>query len=57
MAHSVLKDGADGIIVFWPVFQEMLKNTYTDKWNKIFMDEWKVMHNKGHLEGLPVNLD
>ena len=57
VAHSVLKDGADGIIVFWPVFQEMLKNTYTDKWNKIFMDEWKVMHNKGHLEGLPVNLD
>ena len=57
VAHSALKDGADGIIVFWPVFQEMLKNTYTDKWNKIFLDEWKIMHKKGHLKGLPVDMD
>ena len=51
------KDGADGIIVFWPIIQEMVKNTYTAKWNKIFMDEWKTMHKKSHLNGLPVNLD
>ena len=29
----------------------------TDKWNKIFMDEWKTMHKKSHLKGLPINLD
>lgn len=57
VAHSVLKDGADGIIVFWPIFQEMLKNTYTDKWNKIFMDEWKIMYKRDHLKGLPINLE
>jgi hypothetical protein len=50
-------DGADGIIVFWPIFKEMIQNTFTDKWNEIFMNEWKVMNNKDHLNGLPIKFD
>jgi transaldolase len=57
VAHSAFLNGADGIIVFWPIFKEMLENTYTDKWNKIFMDEWKTMNSRGHLKGLPIQLD
>jgi len=57
VAHSAFMDGADGIIVFWPIFKEMIQNTFTDKWNEIFMNEWKVMNNKDHLNGLPIEFD
>ena len=57
VANSALRDGADGIIIFWPVYDEILKNPLTDKWNNIFMDEWKIMNKHGHLKDLPTNLD
>ena len=57
VANSAIKDGADGIIIFWPVYEEILKNPLTDKWNKIFMDEWKTMNKHGHLDDLPTNLE
>ena len=57
VANSAFRDGADGIIIFWPVYDEILKNPLTDKWNNIFMDEWKIMNKHGHLKDLPTNLD
>ena len=57
VASSALRDGADGIIIFWPVYEEMLKNPLTDKWNQIFMDEWKAMNKHGHLNDLPTKLN
>ena len=39
-AHKAIKDGADGIIIFWPIFEEMIKSKMTDEWNKIFLDNW-----------------
>ena len=32
-ADAALRDGADGIIVFWPIFEEMLQAKLTDEWN------------------------
>ena len=57
VANAALRDGADGIIIFWPVYEEILKNPLTDKWNNIFMDEWKLMYEHGHLKDLPTNLE
>ena len=57
VANAALKDGADGIIIFWPVYEEILKNPLTDKWNDIFMDEWKLMYKHGHLKDLPTNFN
>ncbi|MCY4436687.1 MAG: hypothetical protein OXE05_05065 [Chloroflexi bacterium] len=56
-AYAALRDGADGIIIFWPIFQEMLDHPLTDTWNETFMAEWKSMHQAGQLEGVPVRLD
>ena len=53
-AYAALRDGADGIIIFWPIFQEMLEHPLTDTWNETFMDEWVAMHDAGLLEGVPV---
>ena len=55
-AYAALHDGADGIIIFWQVFKEMMEHPLTDTWNKTFMDEWVAMHEAGKLEGLPVTL-
>tara|TARA_Y100001970_G_scaffold172068_1_gene210365 strand:+ start:3168 stop:3869 length:702 start_codon:yes stop_codon:yes gene_type:complete len=57
VANAALRDGADGIIIFWPVYEEILKNPLTDKWNDIFMDEWKLMYKHGHLKDLPTNFN
>ena len=57
VASSALRDGADGIIIFWPVYEEILKNPLTEKWNEIFMDEWKAMNKHGHLDDLPTKLN
>ena len=51
-AYKALKDGADGIIVFWPVFEEMIKSKLSDEWNKIFLDEWNSMYNAGNMKGI-----
>ena len=53
-AYAALRDGADGIIIFWPIFQEMLEHPLTETWNETFMAEWEAMRDAGLLEGVPV---
>ena len=55
-AIAALRDGADGIIIFWNVFAELMEHPLTDQWNDTFMGEWKQMHEAGYLEGMPVSL-
>ena len=52
-AYQAIRDGADGIIVFWPVFRDMLRNKLTDEWNKTFLDNWNAIHEQGNLDGVP----
>jgi len=52
-AYRALRDGADGIIVFWSVFQDMMTSSLTDEWNTLFLDNWDQMHDAGLLEGIP----
>ena len=49
-----LRDGADGIIIFWPIFKEMMEHPLTQTWNQTFLDEWKAMHEANLLQGIPV---
>ncbi len=51
-AHKALKDGADGIIIFWPIFKEMIQNKFTDEWNKTFLDHWNGIYDAGNLDDL-----
>jgi len=51
-AHKALTDGADGIIIFWPVFEEMIKSKLTDEWNKTFLDNWDDIYKAGNLSGI-----
>ena len=51
-AHKAIKDGADGIIIFWPIFEEMIKSKMTDEWNKIFLDNWNDIYDSGNLDGI-----
>jgi len=53
-ADAALRDGADGIIIFWPILKDMMQSHLTDEWNKTFLDEWNSMHNAGLLNDLPV---
>ena len=53
-AYAALRDGADGIIIFWPIFREMLEHPLTETWNETFMAEWVAMRDAGLLEGVPV---
>jgi len=53
-AYAALRDGADGIIIFWTVYKEMMEHPLTEQWNKIFLDEWEDMHKAGLLKGIPV---
>ena len=53
VAHAALRDGADGIIVFWPIFRDMLQHPLTDTWNETFAGEWQQMKAAGLLEGIP----
>lgn len=53
-AEVCLRDGADGIIIFWPIFRDMLQAKMTDEWNATFLDQWNQMYDAGMLEGLPV---
>ena len=52
-AHAALRDGADGIIVFWPIFEQMMQSKLTDEWNTIFLNEWNAMDDAGLLAGVP----
>ena len=51
-AHKAIKDGADGIIIFWPIFEEMIKSKMTDEWNKIFLDYWHDIYDSGNLDDI-----
>ena len=53
-AYRALRDGADGIIIFWPIFEEMMQNKLTDEWNQTFLDNWNEMYDAGLMEGVPV---
>jgi transaldolase len=55
-AHAAFHDGADELVTMWTVYRDMMDHPLTEKWNKIFMDEWVDMHEKGLLEGVPVKL-
>ena len=61
MKHFKKKiDTTDVISLAWSdkiSFEEILKNPLTDKWNNIFMDEWKLMDKHAHLKDLPTNLE
>ncbi len=51
-AHKAIIDGADGIIIFWPIFEEMIKTKFTDEWNKTFLDHWDGIYESGNLSGI-----
>jgi transaldolase len=53
VAYRALRDGADGIIIFWTVFEEMMKHPLTDTWNETFLGAWQDMDEGGHMEGVP----
>lgn len=55
-AYRCLRDGADGIIVFWTVLRDMMTHPLTTDWNKTFMDAWIDMNDSGKLDDLPVKL-
>lgn len=55
VAHRALRDGADGIIIFWNILEQMMQHPLTATWNTTFMDEWKAMHKAGLLEDVPVS--
>lgn len=54
VAYSTLLAGADGIIIFWTTFKEMMDHPLTDQWNKTFLNEWEKMYVDGKLDGIPV---
>ena len=53
-AELAIADGADGIIVFWPIFRDMMQHHLTDEWNATFLNEWNSMNDAGLLKDLPV---
>ena len=55
-AYAALRDGADGIIIFWPIFEEMMQHPLTDTWNETFMGQWVEMNDAGLLKDVPVTL-
>ena len=52
--YMALRDGADEVVIFWPVFQEMLQHSLTDTWNETFANEWRAIYDAGLMEGVPV---
>ena len=55
-AYAALRDGADGIIIFWTVFKDMMQHPLTEEWNDTFMKQWIEMHEAGMLDDVPVTL-
>ena len=51
-ATAALAAGADGIIVFWPIFEAMLEHPLTATWNDTFAGEWRQMEEAGLLDGV-----
>ena len=54
-AYAAFRDGADELVTMWPVYRDMMDHPLTEKWNKMFLDEWVEMHEAGMLEGVPVS--
>ena len=50
-AYVAFRDGADELVTIWTVYHDMMDHPLTEEWNKIFMNEWVDMHNKGLLAG------
>ena len=52
-AEAALRDGADGIIVFWPIFEEMLQAKFTRRveHGTKFLNEWNEMYDAGLTGG------
>ena len=57
VAYKAFRDGVDGIIVFWPIFRDMLQHPLTDTWNETFMDQWIEMNEAGLLNNVPLKYD
>ena len=51
-ATAALAAGADGIIVFWHIFRDMMEHPLTATWNDTFAGEWRQMEEAGQLEGV-----
>ncbi len=56
-AYAAFRDGADELVTMWTVYRDMMDHPLTTQWNKIFMDAWLDMHDKGLLKGVPVKRD
>ena len=56
MVGRALAAGADEVVIFWPVFRDMLMHEYTDQWNSTFAAEWKAIYDAGLMNGVPVQL-
>ncbi len=54
--YQALRDGADEVVIFWPVYRDMLRHSLTDTWNKTFADEWRAIFDAGLMKGVPVRL-
>lgn len=53
-AHAAFRDGADELVTMWTVYRDMLEHPLTEQWNKVFLDSWNDMQEKGLLAGVPV---
>ncbi len=56
-AQAAYRDGVDELVTMWTVYRDMMEHPLTAQWNKIFLDEWLDMHDKGLLDGVPVRRD
>ena len=54
VAQLAIRDGADGIIIFWPIYEQMLAHPLTDQWNRTFRGQWDEMHRAGLMKGIPI---
>lgn len=52
-AEACFRDGADGIIIFWPILRDMLQSKLTSEWNTTFLDQWNQIYDAGLMEGVP----
>ena len=51
-AESALRAGAEGVIIFDTVFDEMLEHPSTTEWNTTFRDKWEEMRHDDQIEFL-----
>ncbi len=54
-AESALRAGADGVIIFDTVFDQMLEHPSTTEWNNTFRKHWEDMLHDGQIEFLRVH--